>query len=157
PGDVLVGARLGGQAQDALGDDVQQNLAGPALDAVALGPQIAVAGVTAGEVDQFGAPHGPVVVQQPFLTEEFDLQAADLLGEAGERELHTGALGSWLARDELLAQAFAGEPGDLGLHPQLEQPLMQVVGPQLGALAPGAGDGADHAALAGQPGAADGD
>src|SRR5690606_2313016 len=157
PRDVLVGARLGRQAQDTLGDDVQQDLAGPALDAVALGAQVPVTGAPPGEVDELGPAHGPVVVQQALLAEEFHFQAADRLVEAGEAQFHPGALGAGLADGELLAQPFAGEAGHLGVDPQGEQPLVQVVGAQVGPFAPGPHDRADHAALAGQPHAADGD
>ena len=51
PGDVLVDAVLGRQAEHPLGDDVAQDLRRAALDRVALGAQVAVAGVPAGEVD----------------------------------------------------------------------------------------------------------
>jgi hypothetical protein len=42
------------QAQHALGHDVAENLRCTALDGVALGAQVAISGVAAGEVDVVG-------------------------------------------------------------------------------------------------------
>src|SRR4029079_18737548 len=111
--DVLVGPGLGRQPQDPFRDDVAQDLGGPALDRVALRPQVAVTGVAVGERDDVRPAHGPVAVAQALLTEQLELEAAELLREPGEGQLHRRALRPGPAERELLAQPLSGEPGDL--------------------------------------------
>src|SRR5690606_18822459 len=82
PGHVLVDTGFGGQAENAFGDDVAQDLRGAALDRVALGPQVAVAGAAAVEVDALGAAEGVVVVAQ--VAQELHLQPGQGLVELGE-------------------------------------------------------------------------
>src|SRR5215207_5534202 len=147
PRDVLVHARFGGQSEHALGHDVAQDLRRPALDGVALGAQVAVAGVTAGEIDRVRPHRGPVGVAQALLTEQLQLQAGQLLVQPGEGELHRRPLRPGLAERQLLPQPRAGEPGDLRLDPQPQQPVVQLGSTPLRLLAPGPRHHPDHAAF----------
>ena len=68
--------------------------------------------------------------------------------QAGENDLRGGAFGAGMARRELLAHPQSRQPGDLGLGPQPQQPVVQARRALLGVLAPGPGRAADHPALA---------
>src|SRR5690606_36668040 len=83
PRDVLVHPDLARQPEDALGDDVAQDLRGPALDGVALAAQVVEARAALGEAHPFGAAEGPVVVGQPLLAQELHLQT----GRSEERRV----------------------------------------------------------------------
>src|SRR4051794_10913512 len=157
PGGGGVGAGLGGQPEHPLGDDVAQDLGGAALDGVALGPQVAVAGTPTGEVDALGTAHRPVVVRQALLGAKLHLEATGRLREPGERELVRGPFRAGLTRGELLAQPLTRDPVDLGVDPEREQPVVQLGGAQVGPLAPQRRAHPDHAALPRGGRAADGD
>src|SRR5918992_1182461 len=156
PRDVLVDAWFGGEAEYPFGDDVAQDLRGAALDGVALGAQVAIARVAAGEVDLLRPDHGPVGVAQPLLAEHLELEAGQLLVEPGVGELHRRTLRPRLADGQLLPQPRPGEPSDLRLDPQPQQPVVQFGGMPLGMLAPGVRDHADHPAFTRRGPAADG-
>src|SRR5262249_29371339 len=87
PGHVLVHADLGRQPEHPLGDDVAQDLRGPALDRVAAGPQVAVAGTPAVEVGALRPAHRPVVVTQPVGADQLHLELGNLLIQLREDQL----------------------------------------------------------------------
>ena len=100
--------------------------------------------------------HRPVVVAQPLVAEELQLEPGDGLRQLGVCVLHGRTLGTGLSGGELLAQAFRREAGRFGGHPEPHEFVVLPRRAQLGSRAPLLGDDPDHAGLAGRRAAADG-
>src|SRR5690606_19451854 len=148
PRDVLVHPDLARQPEDSLGDDVAQDLRGPALDGGALAAERVEARAALGGAHPSGAAERPAVLGQPLLAQELHLQTGDLLVAPGARLRRGGPLRAGLADRQLLAEPLLGEPGRLGVHPQPQQRVVRAGGARLRAVPPDVGDHPDQPALA---------
>ena len=75
------------------------------------------------QAEVLGAAHRVVVADQAVGAEQVDAQLVDALVDLGEHQLGDRALGPGVAGLAVLAGADVGEPQDLGLDPQLGQPV----------------------------------
>src|SRR3954451_1478866 len=139
------GARVAGQAQQPLFEDVAEPLGGAALDGVGAAAQEPALDVLAVGPRRGAVRSGRVAAVQARLDpEQVHAELVDVLVELGADELADAALGADLL-PALDALPVAGEPGGVGAGEQVDQPVAQRGGAQVGPLAPQVQRRADRA------------